>query len=205
MAVSEVTTLLLIRHGQIRANVEGRWHGATDSPLTRQGRRQVARLSRYLRRSFEQLDVLYSSPLQRCQQTAVAVAEAFGRPVVTEDDLREYGIGEWEDMPYRLLAEREDFYRRISEDLEYAPPGGDSINAVARRIVPALQRIHDSHPGARHIGIIGHGAAMAIALAALLDRDPARWPHYPLANCSVTELVLAPEPALEAFNRIEHL
>ena len=34
--------LLLLRHGQIKANRQGRWHGSTDSPLTWRGRRQAA-------------------------------------------------------------------------------------------------------------------------------------------------------------------
>ncbi|MFM7119070.1 MAG: phosphoglycerate mutase family protein, partial [Gammaproteobacteria bacterium] len=33
--------LLLVRHGQIRANIKGHWHGSTDSPLTWTGHRQA--------------------------------------------------------------------------------------------------------------------------------------------------------------------
>ena len=36
------TRLWLVRHGQIQANVDGRWHGSTDSPLTATGEAQVA-------------------------------------------------------------------------------------------------------------------------------------------------------------------
>src|SRR5262249_48885585 len=123
--------LLLIRHGQIRANAESRWHGATDSPLTRSGRRQAARVARFLR-SRHAIDALYSSPLARCRSTAAAIGAALDRAVVVDDDLREYGIGEWEDLPYRQLAEEHGFFKRISDDPDYAPLGGDSLNAVAR-------------------------------------------------------------------------
>ena len=34
-------SLLLVRHGQIEANARGRWHGSTDSPLTRIGRQEL--------------------------------------------------------------------------------------------------------------------------------------------------------------------
>lgn len=202
---SAPTTLLLIRHGQIRANVEGRWHGATDSPLTATGRRQANALARHLATRFTGIEAVYSSPMQRCRHTANALAAALARPVVTDDDLREYAIGELEDTPYRTLAEEHDFFRLIGDDPDYAPPGGDSLRGVERRIVPALERIHAEHAGARHVVIVSHGAALAIALAALLDRDPARWNQYPIANCSITELLLEPEPLLGAINRIEHL
>ena len=195
----------MIRHGQIRANAEARWHGATDSPLTRSGRRQAARLARHLRARASSIDALYSSPLARCRNTAAVIGAALDRPVLVDDDLREYGIGEWEDMPYRQLAAEHAFFKRISDDPNYAPLGGDSVNAVARRVVRALNRIHAQHRGRGHVAVVGHGAALGIALAALLDDDPGRWTNYPLANCSITELVLEPEPLIAAFNRIEHL
>jgi len=72
-------------------------------------------------------------------------------------------------------------------------------------VVDALTRIHAHHRGAASVAVVGHGAALGIALAALLDGDPGRWTNYPLANCSITELVLEPEPLIAAFNRIEHL
>ena len=58
-----------MRHGQIKANVERRWHGSTDSPLTWRGRRQAKRTGRHLRQQH-QLTAVYASPLIRCQDTA---------------------------------------------------------------------------------------------------------------------------------------
>ena len=199
------TKLLLIRHGQIRANVIGRWHGSTDSPLTSVGRRQADRLARRIRQFFPDLSAIYSSPLQRCLVTANAVSVAVGEEVKIEDDLREYGIGELENAGFRYLSEKHDFFRRALADRDYAPRGGDSLNAVAERIVGALQRIHSAHADDEHVAIIGHGAAIGVALASLLDDDPTGWTNYTISNCSITELSLNPQPAVDAFNRVEHL
>jgi broad specificity phosphatase PhoE len=196
-------TLLLIRHGQIRANVRGRWHGATDSPLTAIGRRQAQRLARRVARDWADLGTIYSSPLQRCRDTAEAIARPLGCPVLLEDDLREYSVGELEDCSFAALHERHDFFQRIRRDRDFAPRGGESLNAVARRVVAALQRIHAS--GSEPVAIVGHGAALAIALASLLDADPSHWTNYRFENCSITELQLEPKPLVAAFNRIEHL
>ena len=97
-----MVSLLLLRHGQIRANVAGRWHGSTDSPLTWTGRRQAKRTARYLARN-EPITAIYSSPLQRCRNTAAAVGKALNIPVEVHPELREYAIGEWEDLPFRHL------------------------------------------------------------------------------------------------------
>jgi broad specificity phosphatase PhoE len=193
---------LLIRHGQIAANAGGRWHGATDSPLNRLGRRQVRRLARC---DWSDVAAVYSSPLQRCVQTAQAIAAPLGHEVLIDDDLREYGIGELEDTPFATLQSEHDFFRRIRDDHDYSPPGGDSIAAVARRIVPALRRIHAHDDSSRPIAVVSHGAALGIALAALLDADLNRWTNYQIDNCSVTKLVLEPEPLVDAFNNTDHL
>jgi broad specificity phosphatase PhoE len=198
-------SLLLIRHGQIAANAGGRWHGATDSPLTRYGRRQVARLARRVRAQWGELSSIHSSPLIRCLDTAQAIGTELGQHVNVDDDLREYGIGELEDTTFAALQSEHDFFRRIKEDLDFAPAGGDSINAVARRIVPALRRIYATDDSARPIAVVSHGAALAIALATLLDAEANHWTNYQIDNCSVTELLLEPEPLIAAFNSTEHL
>jgi broad specificity phosphatase PhoE len=199
------TKLLIVRHGQIQANQAGRWHGATDSPLTKLGRRQALRVAALIAREVGELDAVYSSPLRRCYETALCIAHAHDHAVVADDDLREYTIGELENLPYGVLHREHRFFERIIEDPEYAPPGGESMRRVAERAVAALERIVDRHDGASHVAVVSHGAAMAIALAALLDGDLKHWTNYPIANCSVTELALKPAPLMSAFNRIEHL
>ena len=199
--------LLLIRHGQIRANTTSRWHGATDSPLTAVGRRQAERMGNHLGRGFAGaagIDAVYSSPLSRCLDTALTLATSLGQQVRIDDDLREYGIGQLEDLPVQQLHDEHDFFRRIFSDADYAPVGGDSINTVAARIVPALRRIHE-HEGSGNVAVISHGAALGIALAMLLDENPMSWRNYHVDNCSITELRLAPYAELGEFNRTTHL
>jgi broad specificity phosphatase PhoE len=198
-------SLLLVRHGQIAANAGGRWHGATDSPLDRVGRRQVRRLALRARRDWRDIAAVYSSPLQRCVHTAQAIAASVGCEVSIDSDLREYGIGELEDTSFAKLQTEHDFFRRIRDDHNFAPPGGESIAAVARRMLAALRRIHAHDDSSRPIAVVSHGAALGVALASLLDADVNRWTNYQVDNCSVTQLVLEPTPLVDAFNITDHL
>jgi broad specificity phosphatase PhoE len=197
--------LLLLRHGQIRANREGRWHGSTDSPLTWRGRRDVKRTARFIERADPPVAAIYSSPLSRCRDTAEAIARRLGVGVELHRDLREYAIGAWEGMTFAELAERHRFVEIATRDHDFAPPGGETLRQVAERIVPAMQDIHARHDDDARVLVVGHGAALAVALGTLIDGNPGRWTDYQFANCSLTELVLSPAPYVNFFNTTHHL
>ncbi len=203
-----MTSLLLLRHGQIKANREGRWHGSTDSPMTWQGRRQASRTARHLATNHKRLKAIYTSPLQRCVDTAGVVAERCELAPVVMEGLSEYAIGEWEDMPFQHLSEELDFINRATSDHSFAPPGGESLRGVAGRIVTTMHDIrgrHEQQDEEEQILIVSHGAVMAVALGALLHTDPGRWTDYHFANCSLTELVLSESPYVNFFNSTQHL
>ncbi|MFU8817330.1 MAG: histidine phosphatase family protein [Pseudomonadales bacterium] len=200
-----MASLLLLRHGQIKANRLGRWHGSTDSPLTWRGRREAKRTARHIRTTQPALRAIYSSPLTRCRHTAEIVAESLGLEVEIHYDLREYAIGEWEDKSFKELAAQYQFVELATGDHDFAPPGGETLRQVAARIVPAFREIHHRHQDDERVLIVSHGAAMAVALGTLIDHNPGSWTNYHFANCSLTELVLSPAPYVNFFNTTLHL
>lgn len=197
--------LLLLRHGQIRANRQGRWHGSTDSRLTWRGRRQARRTAGHLQTLDPPVTAIYSSPLVRCHDTAIAVGEVLGLEVYLRPDLREYELGDWENMRFRDLAAKYQFVDTATRDQHFAPPGGETLRQVAERIVPAFDEIHRSHGEDERVLVVSHGAAMAVALGSLIEGDPGSWVNYHFGNCSLTELVLSPAPYVNFFNLTQHL
>src|SRR5512146_1975470 len=87
--------LILARHGEASGNREMRYLGRTDAPLTERGEAQARQLAAAL--SGFPIATVYSSPLQRAERTAAAIAEMLGLPVVPRDDLREQDFGTWEN------------------------------------------------------------------------------------------------------------
>ena len=198
------TRLLLLRHGQIKANKVGRWHGSTDSPLTWKGRRQAKRTGQHLL-AQKPLTVVYASTVQRCQDTARFASQEQNLKIQTLDGLQEMGIGEWEDTPFRELVDRHDFVNRATRDLDYAAPGGESLSQVAARVKAAFEQIDSQHDAGETILVVSHGVALAVALAVYLHESPAHWVKYHFNNCSLTELELTPEPVVHSFNQSAHL
>ena len=74
-----LTTLLAIRHGETVWNVEERFQGHEDSPLTVNGRRQVDALGRRLQGMA--IDTMISSDLGRARESAAIIA-SYRRPTL---------------------------------------------------------------------------------------------------------------------------
>lgn len=198
------TRLLLVRHGEIDANLERRWHGSTDGDLTESGRDQSRRLATYLAATRSQAAAVYTSPLLRAHNTATVIATALGVPLIVESGLAEYAIGVLENETFANLAKRHRFFEQADADLDWAPPGGESLAAVAARVVAAWRAIARQHPAAEII-VVSHGAAIAVELAVLLDDNPRVWMRYTVRNASVTELVMHPVPRLVSIDVIDRL
>lgn len=196
--------LLLVRHGQIEANLSHRWHGSTDQDLTPLGREQARRIAAHLRQTRPEVAAVYTSPLQRATNTAMVIAEALGLPLVPSPGLAEYGIGALENETFADLGSQHRFFEQAEADLAWAPPGGESLGGVGARVLAAWRDITAAHPG-REVVAVSHGAAIAVGLALLQHDDPRAWMRYRLRNTSVTEVELAPVPRVLAFDVVQHL
>lgn len=197
------TVLTLVRHGETCANLEGVWHGSTDTPLTERGRAQAQRVARHLAGSHADATALYASHLQRARHTAEAISAALGLAVRVEEGLGEFHLGSWEGISYRDLFQQHRLWHHMKQDPDFAPHGGESPRQVIERFTAALERIAHAHPGERVV-VVAHGGALSMGLAQLLDGDYSDWRRV-MENCAVSELTLEPRPELLSFNVTAHL
>ena len=162
-----MTTLLLVRHGETDWNADGRLQGHTDRPLSDYGRRQARELAGQLEDEGEELEAIYSSDLARARETAEIVAGRLGLPVVLDADLREKDWGTWEGL---TAVER--------DRVEFV---GESAEAHQERILRALRRIAERHPGDRRVLVVTHGGSMrrvqtaAMGMAMPVVENCGRW------------------------------
>jgi probable phosphoglycerate mutase len=141
----KATATLLLRHGETALSVERRFAGRGDAPLTEAGRRQAAAIAARLA-ARGGIDVIVTSPLQRARRTAEAVAERTGAALKVDDDLVETDFGDWEGLTFAEASAR--WPEAVSAWLssaEVAPPGGESLATVARRVLGALDRLLAAH------------------------------------------------------------
>ena len=200
----EMTELIFVRHGEIEANVDKRWHGSTDSELNKQGTNQALKVGRYFGENNLRIAKIYSSPLKRTLDTAQAIGDRLGITPETHVGLREYGIGVLEDTLYESLGSDHQFFEKIAADHNYTPDQGESLNGVCDRFTQALLQIKQNHPEER-IVIVSHGAAMAIAFAKILKGSPFPFFDYHMSNTGVTHLDWLSEPVIRDFDNVTHL
>src|SRR5262245_48743134 len=94
----EATRIIAVRHGETAWNVDSRIQGQLDIQLNDTGRWQARRVGMAL--SGEPLTAIYSSDLGRAHETAAAIGEVSGIPVVAHPGLRERRFGMFEGKTF---------------------------------------------------------------------------------------------------------
>jgi probable phosphoglycerate mutase len=155
--------ILFVRHGETDANRRRLALGRADPPLTERGETQVAALARRL--GNERVDAVYSSPLRRARDTAAPIAAALGVDVVVDDRLVELDYGEWDTTSFADLPP--DALARWRGDPTFAPPGGESLRAVATRVGEFCAEVLDGP----HAVAVSHVSPIKAAVTWALDAD----------------------------------
>lgn len=143
-----MTRLVFVRHGESMGNIESRFYGNFDGPLTEKGRRQARLAADYL--ADWHFDAAYASDLCRAYDTGCAIAARHpGLEVIKDARLREIFAGEWENVPFAELAVKYcDEYALWMTDLWRAQPvGGESIAELALRVRTAAWDIARKNEG----------------------------------------------------------
>lgn len=154
--------LHLVRHCQTAWNVEGRFLGNADIPLTEAGRAQAGRLVHAF--ADVPLVAIYASDLSRAVESAAPVAAAHGLAVRTDARLREMHQGELEGNRSReIRPQYADFFAAWEADpAEVVVPGGESLRQTLARASAAVAEIVAAHRGEReaHLLVVSHGLTL---------------------------------------------
>jgi probable phosphoglycerate mutase len=164
------TRLLLVRHGATTLSAEDRFAGATDIPLSDEGRSQAVALAERLR--DDPIDALYCSPMRRTLETASILAEPHRLTPVSRPALREIDHGHWEGLTRQEVESRfKDEYARWEEDpFSSAPSGGECGVDVMARALPVVRAIVEAHQDQRVV-VVSHKATIRLIISSLLGFD----------------------------------
>ena len=199
-----MTHLFLIRHGRSVWNAEGRIQGCADPPLDEVGREQARRLAERLRE--EALVALYTSPLRRARETAEVIGQALRVPVVPDERLREYDVGDIAGLTWEQVVEQyPDVARRWTEARDSLEIPGEEGHAPFRaRVVAVFGEILAGHAEGP-IGIVAHGGTLGTYLNDLIGL-PTRFSPFRFGNGSLSVVEVNPvRPRILLLNDTCHL
>ncbi len=149
------TRVILVRHGETVCNIEGKYQGRIDSPLTPKGERQALCVAK----SLEAYNIakIYSSPLKHALRTAEIIRGKRNIEIATDRRLLEIDCGEWEGVTFRDVQEQ---YPKELEIWEQEPhkhvmPGGEALMDVYMRVSEAFTDIAERNKG-KTVVIVSH-------------------------------------------------
>lgn len=165
-----MATVILVRHGRTTANAAGTLTGRLAGVrLDDTGAAQAVRAAQRL--SGVPLAAIVSSPLERCRQTAKAIATARTEPVrvTTDRGITECDYGSWQGRPLKELAEEKLWSTVQTQPSAAVFPGGEAMSAMQARAVAAVRRqdaaLESEHgPGAVWVAV-SHGDVIKSVLA----------------------------------------
>ncbi len=161
-----MSILVLLRHGESQWNLENRFTGWVDVPLTDRGREEARRAGRRLRESNIRFARCFTSMLVRAQETLDIVLEELGAkdlPVERDQALNERHYGDLQGLnkaeTAKKFGEKQVHLWRRSYDI--APPGGESLKDTAARTVPYFeQHIVPALRAGENVLVAAHGNSL---------------------------------------------
>ena len=165
--------IYFVRHGQTIWNVEKRFQGLSDSPLTELGITQAKLLGEKLKDI--KFNKFYSTSLKRAYDTANYIKGNRKQKVEIFDDFVEISMGDMEGI------KQEDFKKLYPEQvknfffnqLEYDPSsfGGESFLEVRERVIRGLNKFIELNKNYERVLVVSHGATLKTLLHYISGKD----------------------------------
>ncbi len=193
-----MTEILLIRHAH-NDWVNDRLAGWTPGVhLNPQGQAEARALAERL--ADHRLDAVYSSPLERAQETAAHVVQSRGLEVQPLAGVGEVRYGDWTGQKLKDLR-ADPLWRTVQQfPSRIRFPGGESLVEVQARAVAALDGICDRHPN-QAVAVVSHGDVIKAAVAHYVGAHLDMYQRLTVATASLSVLRFGDHgPRLILFN-----
>ncbi|MBS1751016.1 MAG: 2,3-bisphosphoglycerate-dependent phosphoglycerate mutase [Bacteroidetes bacterium] len=171
-----MSLLVIVRHGQSQWNLENKFTGDVDVPLTDAGRNEAHTAGKKLKHIV--FDQAFTSTLLRANETLSIILEEIGQtdiPVVKDSAINERSYGDLQGMNKKEMAdkygdEQVAIWRR---SFDVHPPGGESLKDTAARVIPFYQReMEPQIIAGKNILVVAHGNSLRALMMYLENISP---------------------------------
>jgi probable phosphomutase (TIGR03848 family) len=180
--------LFLVRHALTPVTGQkliGRLPGFS---LSEKGREQAAATA--LRLADAPLKAVYSSPMERCVETAEAIAGHHKLKVQTVDDLAEIDYGSWQGRSLKSLYNVKGWKELRARPADFRFPGGETIREASTRGMVAVDALRLKHKD-KAVAVCSHCDMIKLIVAACLGLGIDLYDRINIAPASITTLYLS--------------
>ena len=171
-----MNNLILLRHGQSQWNLENRFTGWEDVPLTAKGVAEAKLAGQLMKNNNISVDIIFSSILERANKTAEFAVKEMNETSLLQDDKlimtrdkrlneRDYGqlVGLNKEETAKKFGEEQVHTWRRSYDI--SPPGGESLENVVERVQPYFEQyIEPEIKNEKNVLIVAHGNSLRASM-----------------------------------------
>lgn len=177
--------IIIVRHGQTNANVEGRTQGQINTPLNKMGVEQARKTGEFIKNNFS-ISEAWSSDLLRTQTTAENISKNFK----TTKLIREMSFGDWENNLFEDLAKNstELVNEYINATDKFKAPNGESFQNLFDRASEFIKLLNFENDN--EVLIVSHGGFMRVLITFLLDLPKKNLLNFQFENCSISEIIV---------------
>ena len=183
---SNMASIIFLRHGQAKNNTERVLAGRTPGvPLTDNGIDQAKKAAEFI----EKMNVakIYTSPIERAQQTAEIVGDHNAIDVISDKRLIELDMGKFTGLKYDEIFEKHGnvFLKFYSGDLELAHNGVETFAEVKNRVLDVIEHVIGQHKD-ENVLLVTHMDPIKAVLSSVMDLKPQSLFELIVANASLT-------------------
>ena len=184
------TRILLIRHGVNEYVKKGLLAGRTpDVHLNDEGSVQAQAVAERL--GTDKIAAVYSSPLERCQETAAPLAERLGLELRTLESVKETDCGDWTSQPLEELRKLDAWKQVQIQPSGFRFPNGESMVEIQTRMVTALDELQRQHAG-ETIAVFSHSDPIKLAIGFHMGMPLDLFQRLEISPASISELEFNP-------------
>jgi len=180
------TYILLIRHGENDWVGAKRLAGRTPGVhLNAMGRQQATDLANVL--GTQPIAAVYSSPLERCMETAHPLATVRGLSVRPAEGIIEVDYGEWRGGELKELAQKPEWQAVQHYPSQFCFPGGETLREVQFRAVGFVEELRVRHPD-QAVAVFSHGDVIRTTVAHYLGVPIDLFQRVAISTASISVL-----------------
>jgi alpha-ribazole phosphatase/probable phosphoglycerate mutase len=182
--------IIFIRHGSTIYSEQNRFYDVDDyPPINEQGKKEIEKISGWLKCCSPNIDAIYSSSALRSVQSARIIAKNFRKDFDIIDNLYDRRAGIWGGLTFKQIEEK---YPEIHEEYRknpgsFWPEGGETTKELHKRVIFSIDKLVQEN-FQKKIVLIANAGVIQSAVSLAMDINPVNQARVYVPSGSATQI-----------------